>query len=254
MDNQDKITQISCQAPYFKKLFMDRWGLLDYYDSKLPCFFFGVVDQLNVINNHRGLKIVLSLGFSEERFVKRLNGDENLHFIESPFFKTPNNIKNTSQIKIETKDYSIYEPNPLGDCVYVHLGRPDRKNTFRIGEIEKIAKKIPFEALIGYTNEGGPTYLSPEEHKMKYYDRSFVSINLSPGAGQTTLRELGKMGRKTITNKSDKYDCVIRYKSISDIPKIIIEESKKIGTIQPDLMKTFPYVGEEWLRVDHWKK
>ena len=71
----------------------------------------------------------------------------------------------------------------------------------------------------------------------------------------TTVREMGLMGRKTITIRKKRhynYHCIINCDSIDDIIETINEESKKIGTIQSSINSHT--VGDEWLNLEYWLK
>jgi hypothetical protein len=68
---------------------------------------------------------------------------------------------------------------------------------------------------------------------------------------------MGLMGRKTIiknnyinTIQRIDFPNFIYYETIDDIVKIINEESKKIGTIQPSI--NAHNVGDEWLNLNFW--
>ena len=67
----------------------------------------------------------------------------------------------------------------------------------------------------------------------------------------TTVTELGFMGRKTIMNTVyDHFTSTIKYNDDEDIIRIIEEESKKIGTIQPSI--SCHNIGDEWLDTNFW--
>ena len=55
-----KISQVSVSqtATYFKTGLKERWGLSDYSDPNAPCLFFGVSDQVDLINKHKGYKLL----------------------------------------------------------------------------------------------------------------------------------------------------------------------------------------------------
>jgi len=249
----DKIIQSSSSpdAKYFLDKFNKRWNLLDYHNPDAPCFFFGCLGQHDTINNHKGFKILMFMSPSDNRYLNLIKPSPNLILITSQFFKIPSIFK-TRDVIIETQDYSIFKPSPLGNKIYAHIGKMGRRKIFKYDDLLRLQDKLDWEIIFGMSETGASTYISPNDLKSKYYDKSFVSINLSSGAGRTTIRELAKMGRSTITNSSNDYQWVIKYRDYDHIIELIKEESKKIGTVQPDLMKNYPYVGEEWLNVDFW--
>lgn len=246
-----KIKQVSIAwcVRFFEEGFLKRWGLNSYYDENEPCFFLGL-EQLNIINNHKGLKIIYPISEYDCSFLNGLEHSENIIFVKSPFL--PENFKyKIVDAEIELKDYSLFQPNVLGNEIYCYIGMESRKNEFDFDKIERIQKQIDYKItyiLVDSINE----FYNFTDLKQKYYDNCFLSLNLSEGTGMTTVRELGLMGRKTITNSKYNFPSMIKYIDEIDIIKIINEEAKKIGTIQPPI--DCHNVKDEWLYLDFWLK
>jgi len=260
-----KISQVSVDpcVIFFKKGLMDKWSLTEYYDINSPCLFFGVSNQINLINQHKGLKIVHFISPSDCKssfFLEK----KDLFFFHDPHLDKDIGV-NTKDILIEFKDFSIFRPNPLGDKIYCYAPmRADCDILFDINHsveadgwgrisvmqvINRIQEKINFEIL--YDGGGSiQNYKSIELVKESYYDKCFLNLNLGGDGGMTTVRELAYMGRKTICNSLYKFPSFISYLDEDDIIRIINEESKKIGTIQPSIISH--NINDEWLYTDFW--
>lgn len=243
---------------FFKKGFMDRWGLKEYYDSEKPAVFFGLEGLHEKYENHTGYKIYLpSTPDDVPNFNELKNNEKTILVLDKekyPNYYIPENVIVKNEI-IEIKDYSIFTPNVLGDKIYYYSGF---KNGWsgRWGEdiIKDIQKNIDYE-IITTSHNNISDYNEINFLKDNYYDKCFLNLNLSEGNGMTTVREMGLMGRKTITMRKNNYydyNCIINCKNIDDIIFNIKEESKKIGTTQ-DSMNSHTVV-DEWLDIEFWKK
>lgn len=247
-----KIEQV-CVAnclKFFKKGFIDRWKLSDYHDKDAPCIFIGA-EQPQDINNHRGLKIIYIASEYDTSFLRYITPGDNIIIHDTPFRDNCIGFRIKRNVEIELKDYSIYKPNVLGDKVYTYLGTPDRGVEFGIDRVVNICKQAGYELIIGISDSVN-NYQSSDSLKEKFYDKCFVNINLSRGTGMTTVRELGLMGRRTITNSEYGFPSQIGYFNDDDIVRLINEEAKKIGTIQTSI--DCHTVKDEWLNVDFWLK
>lgn len=251
-----KISQV-CTVPalsFFKKDFMDRWGLEEYHDKNAPCIFFGAYQNSRQIQEHKSYKIVIHGSTPDLIDFNIVKNTENLFCVRPPHPQIPKHVI-CKDLTIEIKNYDLFQPNPLGDKVYFYSGF---KNGWwapfnNPSIVNQIQQKIDFE-IITTSHSLKSDYLSPEELKSKYYDKCFVSFNLSGMYGMTTTRELGLMGRKTIVNSDRyKYPCMIPYNNIDHLVEIINLESQKIGTIQPSINSN-TMVTDEWLNTDYWDK
>ena len=245
-----KITQASIAESviFFKEGLFDKWKFEEYHNENNPCLFFGVDYQVEKINNHKGLKIVYIISPYDSKFLTKLINSENLYIINSPYldYKRTYKIKN---IEIELKDYSMFQPNKMGDKVYSYIGWEWRKDEFKLDQLKEIQKNINYEIVYGI-RPGINHFHNITNHKSEFYDNCFVNLNLSKGTGMTTVRELGLMGRKTIMNTGYNFPSILKYKDTEDIINLINKESVKIGTIQDSI--NCHNVGEEWLETDFW--
>ena len=244
-----RINQVSVAwcVKFFEEGFLSRWGLQPYSDQDEPCFFLGL-EQINEINNHRGIKIIYPISKYDCYFLSKLEYSDNIIFVRSPYLPRDFQYK-VIDVELELKDYSLFKPNILGDKIYCYIGMESRKNEFNFEMIQSIQSEIKYEIIYPLMDSINEFY-SSDDLKEKYYDKCFLSLNLSEGTGMTTVRELGLMGRKTITNSEYNFPSMIKYKDREDIIRIINEEAKKIGTIQPSI--DCHTVKNEWLDVDFW--
>jgi hypothetical protein len=240
-----------------------RYDLEDYTDINEPCFFWGVIGETNKINNHRGLKLVKFLTPSDCELINELNDCDNLYIVSDPFFETEKPYKFAS-IEFEFSDFSIFQPTTLEDKIYCYMRDPLE---FRKDILLRIQKKINYEIIYGGEVRDARYYETLEDLKTKYYDKCFLSINLSSKHGYTTVRELGCMGIKTIMWSPYKFPSIIQLDYFErdlkgngstirvdedEIVDKINKESYIIGNINH---RMDPHnIKDEWLYVDFWKK
>lgn len=241
---------------FFEKGFKDRWSLDEKITKTKPLVFFGFAGTEKYYEEHESYKIIIPSTPNDLPNFNELKNNEKTIIIldieKYPNYYIPENVI-VKHENIEIKDYSIFKPNVLGDKIYYYSGF---KNGWsgRWGEdtIKEIQKNIDYE-IITTSHNNISEYSEINFLKNNYYDKCFLNLNLSEGNGMTTVRELGLMGRKTITmRKNNHYDysCIINCYSVEEIIKNIKEESKKIGTRQ-DSMNSHT-VGDEWLDINYW--
>lgn len=243
------IKQISVSSGmwFFKEGLVNKWSLQEYYDPTAPCIFFGARGQEERINNHQGFAFVHFINPHDPISMKFINlNRDNLFFFDDPYIDPNYKIKKKN-VLIQFKDFSMFQPNTLGDKIYCYA---PTENALK--RLNKIQNKIKFEILIagGNTLEQVKKYKSIEYIKEHYYDKCFLNLNLTGLGGMTTLREMAYMGRKTIGNSLYKFPSFIPYKDDNHVVELINEEAKKIGTVQPAIISH--NVNDEWLNVDFW--
>lgn len=245
-----KIKQASVaeSALFFKSGLFEKWGFEEYSDRTKPTFFFGIDYQVDKINNHDGIKIIYIISPYDSKFLSKLNNTKNLYIINSPYITYDRSYK-IKNIEIELKDYSMFEPNKLGDKVYSYIGWEWRLEEFKIDILREIQKRINYEIIFGIKPSINH-YNSIQNHKEEFYDNCFVNLNLSNGTGMTTVRELGLMGRKTIMNTGYNFPSIIKYRDLEDIVYLINTEAEKIGTIQEKI--DCHNISNEWLETEFW--
>lgn len=238
---------------FFKKGFMERWGFKEYYDDEKPLVIFGYDSQNHIYENHKGYKLIIPSIPNDIPNFQNLTNHKKTIYVSDKIQNAPEEIifKNET---IEIKDYSIFKPNILRDKIYYYSGFKNGWDLKLLDQelIEEIQKKIKYE-IITIQHNTLSDYFNIHSLKTQYYDKTFLNLNLLGCHGMTTVREMGLMGRKTITMTNVehyKYKCIINCSNIEDVIEVINKESQKIGTIQP-LINSHT-VGDEWLNLEYW--
>lgn len=242
---------VAPEIAFFKKEFLEINNLDEYSDLHEPAVFFGARQSSDLINDHKGYKLILPCTPSD---YPNISNYDKVLFVCSENYSLPHNVIK-KHITPKIKNYNIFKPNILGDKIYWYSGFKEGWDLHN-GLIDQIQKNISYEIIT--TNHKKITdYYSIDDLKANYYDECFLNINLTVGHGLATVIELGLMGRKTIFKNPHKnniqrieFPNFISYENINDIINIINIESKKIGTIQPRI--DAHNVGDEWLDLDFW--
>ena len=253
--NRVKQAFVAPSIKFFKENFLSVNNLIDYHSDTEPAVFFGASESSSLINKHKGYKIILPLGPDDYPVIENY---KNTLFVCSDNYKLPNNVIRKS-ITPRIKNYDLFKPNPLGDKIYFYSGFKSTYNLFNGATkdtINEIQKYVDYE-IITTDHYEIKNYYDIEFLKTNYYDKCFLNLNLSKGAGFSTVIELGLMGRKTIFKNPHsnniqrmEFPNFISYNNIEDIVKIISDESKKIGSTQNPIDSH--NVGDEWLNLDFW--
>ena len=257
----DKIQQV-CISPvlgYFLAGLKERWNLFSYYDMDAPCLFFGCYHNHINIDSHNGYKILIFASDSDPNWFHNVKNYDKLIVSSQSKFSPPPNVKtkflSEQGIGFEIKDYSDYKPKTLGNKIYCYYGASSRKGSFHIPLVESIARKIPFEVVYGFGGNENKFLVSKKE-MIEIYGDCFLNINFNLGKGLTTVAEMSFMGIKTLSNKNrtltNHWDCMIDcdITNENEIISLIMEESKKIGTIQESI--NIHEVGPEWQELSFW--
>jgi len=225
-----KVEQVSVanHVNYFKEGIKQRWGLSDYYHPYAPCLFFGVASQVELINNHKGPKILYFVD-KNDVFPNSLN-KENLFAFYNPYSNIPSDIP-TKKGWIETRINDNIIPGQLGDKVFVYLRNPKYAKSMGADIVTELQKKINYEIITLSQNSPIPF----DKVITDYYSKSFVSVNFSDCSGVTTVCDLGLFGVKTIMNTQLDLNSLILCKSLDEVPELINIEATKIGTSQPPI-------------------
>jgi hypothetical protein len=261
MEKKNKIKQINVANhgifPFYDKL-KNRYNFVDYNNNIDPCFFWGVLGEIDKINNHKGLKIVKFITPFDCSVIDLLNESDNLFIISDPHFITDKKF-NFVNIEFETQNYEIFKPKLLGNKIYCYMRDVVE---FQKKILENIQKKINYEIIYGGEIGNARYYDNIESLKINYYEKCFLSINLSSKHGYTTVRELGLMGIKTIMSSPYEFPSIIQLKKYirhgntviideAEITEIINSEAKKINTIQCSMD---PHnIKDEWLNIEFWE-
>jgi len=249
-NNMIKQVRFSKGVKFFEKGFCKRWNVTTYKDINNPCFFVGVynMQDVKVINNHKGLKVLWHPGRVRDVFVKV----DYKHLIvvigKGVKFDIPDRYnKKIIDIPIkdfiQLKDFSPYKPVPLGDKVYAYLGRDAVKKELGYDIIWQLDKLLPFEFIYGYQGYAN------EYVRNEYYKKSFINIKPHITSGLTTAIEMAYMGRKTVSNAQAPF--MYGYETIDDICSIIEDEATKIGQM-PKPLVTDDFFFNDWQDLKHW--
>ena len=249
----DRFLQAYVAPPikFFKNNFLTKYGLVEYYDQNKPAIFFGAEKSSDIINDHKGYKLIIPCTPDDYPIIKDY---EKTILMCSDNFKLPTNVIRKS-LTPQIKNYELFKPNPLGDKIYFYSGFKNGCN-FKTEFIAELQKKIDYEIITTNHNKLNE-YYSIDYLKTNYYDKTFLNLNFSDGTGLTSVIELGLMGRKTIFNpkienniQRIEFPNFINYNSMEDIITIINEESKKIGSIQNSI--DAHNIKDEWLDLNFW--
>jgi len=254
---------VSPALPHFKKGFQEKWDLKEYHDPLAPSIFFGMYgpQDAQIFIEHKGPKLMIWGG--NDMHPPQLNLFKQESLKEDVFtFATPGEMVTTFDqfdipykiFYLTIKDYSLFEPTPLGENIYVYVGQPDniRLEYFDYQNIiEPLIYTFGEDRIIRVTENNA---LTSKELKEKYYDDCFVYVKPNKRGGNTTMWELAHMGRRTIGKGQQGLSNFIEYQDLNHLIDLIVEESQHIGTIRnnisDDVKKMF--IGEEWLSLDYW--
>lgn len=248
---------ISESITFFEKNFRDLYkDLKIYHDINKPLFFFGFNNMYNIFETHNSYKIIWSADpFDLPDFKKIKNSENTILLIDNELpdeYFIPDSVL-VRKMVLPIKDYSMFKPNKMGDKIYYYSGSLNGWSPNPKDIIYEIQREINFEIIstIQYNREFKYMKYDINYIKSQYYDKCFVNLNFSDYYGMTTVRELSFMGRKTICSIDNPYDykCLIKCKDMESIIKSILEESKKINTIQSEI--DVHTVSNEWLNIDY---
>jgi hypothetical protein len=242
--------RFSQSVKFFQQGFMDRWNLRYYFSAHQPAIFVGVYrpEDVDIINNHRGFKIVANTGKLRDIFWNINPTDTFVTGIMGGVMDPEREKLFDTYTFIETsfpiKDFSTFKPTPLGSSIYCYLGNESGKHIMGYDLIEQIRKRTNFDIIIGMQGH------SMDYVKENFYNKCFINIKPSITGGLTGACELAYMGRRTVSNAKAPF--CLPYNSIDDILRIIDQESSKIGTLQPSCINRFFTTGEEWKHLRFW--
>jgi len=244
----------------FGDVFRKKWKLKKYYDENKPCVFVGLYNPEDVRKfiNHKSYRIIIWGGGDMKpprlNIVAKVINDGRTFTYAYPgqFSKILEKHKIPhKKIYIAFKDYTLFEPTPLGDKIYVYTGIHGNKSKhFKWDEVIK--------PIINHFGEDSIIYSKDqkiEDLKENFYNKCFVYIKPNELGGCTTMFELGHMGRKTIGIGHEGLPNFISYNNIKDLINKIDIEKSKIGKKQLEVSKQTKkvFVGEEWLNLKFWK-
>lgn len=255
---------ISPQISHFKKEFLSCWNLREYDNPNEPTLFFGLYpdwdDELQVMkdtskdievfNNHKGLKLLLCGGPEYRLDVFKKIKDYKLICVDE--WESYNSYRmglEYTSLKISYFDFNQYKPTPLGEKIYSHipLREISRDNFEEMFQYERLINLFG-EDMFCFPKE----WVEPQEC-ISYFNQSFVNLKPHTIRGANTAWKLGCMGRNTITTNIENAPNYLHYSTDDELKRLVDEESKKIGTIQRNKLTEYFHQSDDWLHEDYWK-
>ena len=250
----------------FKDDFKEKWSLEEYNSINDPLVFFGMYGQqdVDIFLKHKGPKVVVWGG--NDMHAPQLNlvkdyvdrGDAFTFAPPGEFDRTLNqfNIKH-KVVYIPNKDYSKFKASPLGENIYIYMGRPDnpRPDYFKFNEVVDPLVKVFGKDRVKWVIQNESATLPMDQLIEKYYNDCFVFVKPHERGGVTTMYDLAHMGRKTIGKGETNLPNFIEYSDIKNLLDLIMEESKFIGKVREDVATSLNnhFIGDEWLNLNYWK-
>ncbi len=244
----------------FKKGYIEKWGLKEYFNSNLPSVFFGLYTQqdINLFTQHKAEKILVWGGndMHDHQFnIVRNEIQKNNTFTFGP----PGEFDEVLKLKniphktcyIPNKDYSSLPFSPLGENIYIYKGlHGNRPDYYLFNEIV-----VPLIEVFGEDRIIFTEYKSFNDLVENYYKDCFVFIKPIKKGGCSTMYELAHMGRRTLGKGHPNLPFFTEYKDLAHLIDLILEESLHIGKKRNDVKKSIEslFIGEEWLNLSYWK-
>lgn len=251
------IKQIFTQMTYFLPGIKERWGLQDYKDNTLPTLFLslGSPTAIQTFINHKGFKLLYFSGSDcNSTTIELVKNTPNVVCIGwSPWIikiLEEHNIPHRN-FCLPLKHYNEFKPTVLGENIYVYKGiHGDRSDYFEWDSVVK-----PLQHVFGKNRIIHTSFQPFDKLINEYYNNCFVYVKPNPRGGSTAMWELGYMGRKTISTDQGNLPHVLNSNSLEETIELIMNESKKIGTIQKELSKqvhaSFQNTND-WLYLDFY--
>lgn len=243
---------------FFKEDFLRRWELKEYNNPNEPSLFVGLYnnEDVNTFTNHKSYKVLYFAGndlqHPQLKIASQTPNTSCIGYGADWLYKSLDeyNIPYT-KLRILLKNFSDFTPTPLGENIYVYKGlNGNRPDHYKWKEIVQPLQQVFGEDRIIFSQN-----IPLSELKEKYYNDCFIYIRPNPIGGGTSMFELGHMGRKTITNQHSNFSTCLQYKNIDEMLSLIMKESNKIGTLQPqvaeELKLMFDHSGE-WLNLKNY--
>lgn len=241
----------------------NKWQFVNYTDVNAPCVFFGMYNQqdANAFMNHKGPRIMIFGG--NDMHEPQLNIlKQNINDGKTFSFQPPGEFSDTltkfdiphKQAYLAVKDYSDLKSTPLGENIYIYLGRPDnrRYEYFKYEEVVRPLIQVFGEDRVHWVTETAT--LPFDQLVSKYYQNSFCYVKPNARGGATAMHELAHMGRRTIGKGHTGIEYFTEYSDLQNLLDLIMEESKYIGQVREDVTDSVKdlFVGEEWLSLKYW--
>ena len=230
-----KATQGHVSAPMLKFDWLKSFQLDVYHNKKAPLLVFGCYKKkdFQIIERHKGPVIIIWMGSDSEKFIHRRFPREVIHVT---WIKAIHDLFIKQRVpciltKLPVKEIPRPVPNVLGSKVYAYIqrGKPWYHGVETVNSLT-----LKHELLIGDHSVNQQAWYNGVQNR--YYNQAFVGLALSAYAGGgMSIMEMGVRGIKVVTNVLKLPHC-IPWETKEDIEKAVLEESKKIGTIDHELV------------------
>ena len=263
MNKDFKQSYISPALVDFTDGWFSKWQFEEYTDVNAPTVFFGMYNQqdVNAFLGHKGPRIIFFGGNDmhepQLNILKQNINDGKTFSLASPgeFSDTLSKYDIKHKLAyLAVKDYSNLVTQPLGENIYVYLGRPDnrRYDYFMYEEVIRPLMHVFGDDRVHWVTENET--LPFDKLVDKYYNNTFCYVKPNNRGGATAMHELAHMGRRTIGKGHTGIDYFTEYSDIQNLVDLIVEESKFIGKVREDVADSVKdlFVKDEWLTLKYW--
>ncbi len=200
------------------------------YNKDEPVIFLGMYREQDFqrIYNHKGLAIIIWCGCDILGSGKLINHNSYRHIAVA---KESCNILNTSgkkaiHIPMTFEFLDKFKPVKLGDKVYCYAPN----DNYNLTLCREVLDSVPFEYELTVTTKQYTT-----EQLDEIYSKCFVGVRLRNyyDGNSATVQGMSFKGICSVWNGENPY--AISWKTNADVVCAIMEESKKIGTIQNEV-------------------
>jgi len=240
---------ISRSLTRFHGGFVDHYNLKEYRNPRKPVVIFGAyphTGDYSYINKHIGFVLLVWCGTDALQLKKNIFKKNIYHVALSKFVQ-----KTLKKKGIQSKVLPItptipeqwYNPCPLGDKIYIYLGR--RPSFYGKNILDKL-KINPDKLIITYGDRS-------RQETRELYRKSFIGLRLTSHDGfPNTLIEMGLMGRKCVWNGDA--PSAIHWENVQQIKQIINKELKLVGQTQKSVADAMrDYLDINWLNTDYYE-
>ncbi len=227
--------------PMRKFQWLKSFGLDSYHDGDAPLVVFGCYKPTDrrVILNHRGPVIVIWMGTDTHKVRQELAGLQKKNVVHITWVKalhkylTKNRGIECYLTKLPMKEYTKPEPVVLGKKVYTYLakGKPEYHGSDVVNNLNLNG----YPLLVGDSSINQNDWYNGEGSK--FYSQAFIGLALgSYAGGAMTIQEMAVRGIRVVTNTLDLPNC-IPWKTLEDVEQAIKDESKRIGSVNKEMVK-----------------
>jgi len=228
--------------PMKKFRWLTSFGLEPYRNKNEPLVVFGCYKPIDhqVILNHRGSVIVIWMGTDVHKVRQVLAKMQKKNIIHITWlarikrYLTDNRGLECHLVKLPVKEYPKPKPIILGKKVYAYLskGKPE----YHGSEIVNKLNLNGYPLLVGDNTIGLNKWYNEGQADI-FYSQAFIGLALSKFVGGAmTIQEMAVRGIKVVTNVLSLPNC-IPWKTLEDVEQAIWDESKRIGTVNTEMVE-----------------